>query len=385
VGYPKRFAEELAGAIQRGLDCRDLRVALAPGVDGFLADPRVRDGGRLLFAGSGDSLFAATSMLPAFRRWSGRAAQVVTSLDLARYETPLLSAGDVVVGVSNSGSSSRTREGMTLARERGALTVGVTGSRAGPLAGLVDHVLHRPVRPLDGIDAAYARVYLNMVEYVAALVALGVLGLAMGRRAGRLSAVEETTWLDRLEAAVGGIGDAARAVEPAVEALAEELRGADTVWVIGAGPNRGTADYAAAKFHEQLPWNGVAQDLEEWAHLQYFLTLAWKARSVVLVLAPPGNALDRAEELVAGIAGAGGRAVLVGHPAHGRFPEAHARLDLPVELPEILTPVTYHVPAQLLVLHLARLAGVPVTPLRRQDDYWLIRKGVVRATPGGLT
>jgi hypothetical protein len=42
------------------------------------------------------------------------------------------------------------------------------------------------------------------------------------------------------------------------------------------------------------------------------------------------------------------------------------------------------VPAQLLVLHLARLAAVPVTPLRRQDDYWLIRKGAVRETSRGL-
>jgi len=385
VGYPQRFAEGLADAIDRGLDCRDLRLGLAPAIERLLADPRARGRGRLLLAGSGDSLFAATSVLPALRRWSGRPVQVVTSLDLARYEMPLLSADDVVVGVSNSGNSSRTREGMVLARGRGVLTVGVTGSRVGPLAGLVDHVLHRPVRPLDGVDAAYARVYLNMVEYLATLVALYVLGLALGRRAGRLSAEEETAWLAQLKAAVGGIGEAARAVEPGVEALAEELRGADTLWVIGAGPNRGTADYAAAKFHEQLPWNGVAQDLEEWAHLQYFLTLAWKARSVVLVLAPPGNALDRAEELVEGIAGAGGRAVVVGHPAHGRFPKAHARLDLPGELPEVLTPVTYHVPAQLLVLHLARLAGVPVTPLRRQDDDWLIRKGVVRETPGGLT
>jgi glucosamine--fructose-6-phosphate aminotransferase (isomerizing) len=227
-------------------------------------------------------------------------------------------------------------------------------------------------------------VYLHLVEYVATLVTLYVLGLALGRRAGRLSAAEETAWLAHLDATVGAIPEAARAVEPAVAALAGELRGADTIWVIGAGPNRGTAQYAAAKFHEQLPWNGVAQDLEEWAHLQYFLTLAWKARSVVVVLAPPGNALDRAEELADGIAGAGGRAVVVGHPAHGRFPKAHARLDVPGETPELLTPLTYHVPTQLLVLHLARLAAVPVTPLRRQDDYWLIRKGAVRETSRGL-
>jgi glucosamine--fructose-6-phosphate aminotransferase (isomerizing) len=384
VAYPQRFAEELAGAVGRGLDGRALRAALRPAIQDLLADPRAGRPGRLLVTGSGDSLFAATSSVPALRRWSGRPAEVLSSIELARYEAPLLGRDDVVLAVSNSGNSSRTREAVLLSRERAGLTVGVTGSATGPLAGLADRVLHRPVRPPDGPGPAHGRVYLHLVEYVATLVTLYALGLALGRRAGRLSDVEEAAWGARLDAAVSAIPDAARAVEPAVAALAGELHGADTVWVIGAGPNRGTAQYAAAKFHEQLPWNGVAQDLEEWAHLQYFLTLRWKARSVVLVLAPPGNALDRAEELVDGIAGAGGRAVVVAHPAHGRFPKAHVRLDVPGETPELLTPLTYHVPAQLLVLHLARLAAVPVTPLRRQDDYWLIRKGAVRETSRDL-
>jgi hypothetical protein len=56
-----------------------------------------------------------------------------------------------------------------------------------------------------------------------------------------------------------------------------------------------------------------------------------------------------------------------------------------VDAPELLTPVIYHVPVQLLVLHLARLGGVPLIPLRRQDDYWLIRGGGVRTTTVDLS
>jgi glucosamine--fructose-6-phosphate aminotransferase (isomerizing) len=338
-----------------------------------------------LVTGSGDSLFAAIAARPALRRWSGRSVEVLTALELSRYEASLLGPADVVLGVSNSGSSARTRESLTLARERGALTVAVVGSRTGPLAGLAERVLHRPVGVPEGVDASRARVYLNLIEYVATLATLYDLGLEMGVREGRLTHADADAWVKRLDAAVAAIGEVAQMVEPSVTTLAAELDGADTIWVIGGGPNRGTAEYLAAKFHEQLPWNGIPQDLEEWAHLQYFLTLAWKARSVVLVLAPPGNALDRAEELVAGIAAAGGRAVVVGHPAHGRFPGAHSRLEVAVETPELLTPVTYHVPVQLLVLHLARLTGVPRIPLRRQDDYWLIRGGALRPTTAGLS
>ena len=385
MAYPERFTDELTAAIRRGLDGPALRETLRPAIDGLLADPRVEGARRFVLTGSGDSLFAATAARPALRRWSGRPIEVSTALELARYEAPLLDARDVVLGISNSGGSTRTRESLTLARERGALTVAVVGSRTGPLAGLAARVVHRPVGPLEAGDPSRGRVYLNMIEYVATLATLYELGLALGARHGRLTPAEVDGWHGHLDEAVQQMAEVARAVEPSVAALAAELDGADTVWVIGGGPSRGTADYLAAKFHEQLPWNGIAQDLEEWAHLQYFLTLAWKERSVVLVLAPPGNALDRAEELVAGIAGAGGRAVVVGHPAHGRFPGAHARLDVAVETPELLTPVTYHVPVQLLVLHLARLAGLPLIPLRRQDDYWLIRGGALRPTSAGLS
>ena len=71
---------------------------------------------RLVFAGSGDSLFAALSVLPALRRWSGLSAQAMTSLELARYETALLEPDDVLVAISNSGSSSRTREAIAMGR-----------------------------------------------------------------------------------------------------------------------------------------------------------------------------------------------------------------------------------------------------------------------------
>jgi glucosamine--fructose-6-phosphate aminotransferase (isomerizing) len=385
VPYPQRFAEELTDAIRHGLDGPALRATIDPVLHDLVADPRVQRARRFVVTGSGDSLFAATSARPALRRWSGRPVEVLTALELSRYDAPLLGPNDVVLGISNSGGSTRTREALTLARERGALTVAVVGSRSGPLAGLAERVLHRPVRPPEGVDGAHARVYLNSIEYVATLATLYELGLELAVREDRLARTDAVSWSRGIDAAIHAIGEVARQVEPAVVALAGELAGADTIWVIGGGPSRGTADYLAAKFHEQLPVNGIAQDLEEWAHLQYFLTLAWKARSVVLVLAPPGNALDRAEELVTGIAGAGGRAIVVAHPEHGRFPTAHARLDVAVDAPELLTPLVYHVPVQLLVLHLARLTGVPHIPLRRRDDYWLIRGGAARSTGAGLS
>ena len=378
------FADYVSQAVEGGVDFARLRPGVESGLAKLLSHTQMATARRMLFTGSGDSLFAAQSAVPLLRRWTGVAASALSAIEFARYELPLLCGEDVVWGVSNSGSASRTREAVMLARERGNLTVGVTGSKTGPLAELAECVLYRPVNALDDIDPRYRRVFLNMVEYLAALYALYLSSLQIAVKIGRMDASTADGWVEKIEADIKSLGGMAGAHDSMAGELARELQALDTLWVIGAGPSYGTARYCAAKYHEQIPINGIPEDLEEWAHLQYFLTLNWGARSVVIVLAPPGNSLDRAEELVEGIAGAGGRPVVVASPGHGRFPKAFYRFDVPGVEDEFLSPLTYHLPSQLLVLHLARLAEVPLTPLRREDEYFLIRKGVVLNDGGGL-
>lgn len=377
------FAGDCREPLTTLLDYRSLVATIDDGLDGVLAEPWLEDARRLVFAGSGDSLFAARSVLPALRRWSGIGAEVMTGIEFARYETPLLEPGDVLVAISNSGGSSRTREAVALTRDRGIPVLGVTGSLGGPLAAMVDRTLHRPVRSAGFDTAGHRRAIVHMAEYFATLRALYGLALRLGVARGRLSPHGADELRAAIDGAVATVPEVAANAEADARALAERLhaRGTDTVWVLGAGPNRGTAEYCAAKFHEQVPLNGVPQDLEEWAHLQYFLTLSWGERGPVLVLAPPGNARDRAEEVVAGIARAGGVAVTVGP---GNPAGARNRLEVATALPELLTPLHFHVPVQLLVLHLARLVGVDPTPIRRVDDYELIRGGIVRERVEGL-
>ena len=375
-----RFTDDFREPLAALLDHASLVSAVEASVEKAVAERWLLEARRLVFAGSGDSLFAARSVLPALRRWSGLCAEVMTSLEFARYESAVLVPGDVLVAISNSGSSSRTREAIALARDRGVRTLGITGNIDGPLPGMVDATVHRPVRS-QGFDlGGHGRAIVHMAEYLSTLRALYGLAIRLGVCRARISVVDADELRAAVDAAITAVPVVSDATEPTALALAERLHrdGADTVWVLGAGPNRGTAEYCAAKFHEQVPLNGVPQDLEEWAHLQYFLTLSWGRRGPVLVLAPPGNAHDRAGEILQGIAQAGGFAVAVGPDAAGD------RLAIPVEVPELLSPIVYHVPVQLLVLHLARLGGVTPTPIHRTDGYRLIRKGIVRERVEGL-
>jgi glucosamine--fructose-6-phosphate aminotransferase (isomerizing) len=81
---------------------------------------------------------------------------------------------------------------------------------------------------------------------------------------------------------------------------------------------------------------------------------------------------------------AGGRAIIVTEDAATKFPDATARFDLGFPASEWISPLIYHLPAQLLVLHMAGRAGITRIPLRRQDSAWLIAKGIVRDSAAGL-
>src|ERR1700722_20317394 len=378
------FASDVAYAIDHSLDLPRLREVVGEHVAAAVLDERIARAERILIGGSGDSLFAAQSVAPAFRRWTGILTEAKTAIELARYETALLTPRDLVISVSNSGSSSRAREIVLLAKDRGAPTLAVTGSISGAFARQADRVVHRPVDEVPDLPAHYGRCLLNLPEYLAALYALYAFALALGVKHQRISAATETAQLAKIERAIMAHADIAARIEPGIMALAEKLDDIDTIWAIGAGPSRGTAQYSAAKFHEQMPINGIGQDLEEWAHLEYFLTLKWGARAAVLVIAPPGNSFDRAQEMVTGISNAGGRAIVVSSAPAGACPEAHLHLDLEDGLDEWLSPLSYHLPAQLLVLHMAAPAGIPYIPMRRHDGTWLIAKGLVRDTNAGL-
>jgi D-sedoheptulose 7-phosphate isomerase len=62
----------------------------------------------------------------------------------ARQVQGLVKRGDVVVGISTSGNSENVIQAMAAAKEIGAITVALTGSSGGKLAGNVDHLLNVP-------------------------------------------------------------------------------------------------------------------------------------------------------------------------------------------------------------------------------------------------
>ncbi|OSP54713.1 SIS domain-containing protein [Pseudoruegeria sp. SK021] len=377
-------AEEIATAMKTALNLEALTETIDATVAAALENPDIAGAKRLFLAGSGDSYFAALSVAPALERWTGIPVQALTAMELARYQMPVCSDGDVIVSVSNSGSSSRARECVALAKSRGLATLGITGTMEGRLAKSADAVVHRPVGDIADIPEAYGRCFLNFAEYVAVLQALYNFGIALGVARGHLSSDTAQALRADLTRSIDCLPQAAMAIDEQARDVAQKILGAHTVFSLGAGPSRGTAAYSAAKFHEQMPINGVHQDLEEWAHLEYFLTyFNWREQSVAFIIAPPGNSADRASEIVSGMAGAGGRALLVA-PASVDGSGAFAHFAMPDDIGDLLSPMVYHLPAQLVVLYMAHLSGITSIPLRRTDGFELISNSLIREDVAAL-
>lgn len=62
----------------------------------------------------------------------------------ARQVEGLVHRGDVVVGISTSGNSENVVRAMHMAKDRGAVTIALTGSNGGKLAAIADYLLNVP-------------------------------------------------------------------------------------------------------------------------------------------------------------------------------------------------------------------------------------------------
>lgn len=84
----------------------------------------------------------------------------------ARQIAAFAQAGDVVIGLTTSGSSPNIVRGLEAAKERGALTVAVTGNGGGESARVADLVLLGP----DGYSAIVQEVHQTLLHVVCDLV-----------------------------------------------------------------------------------------------------------------------------------------------------------------------------------------------------------------------
>ncbi|MCC6905686.1 MAG: SIS domain-containing protein, partial [Anaerolineae bacterium] len=157
--------------------------------------------------GCGDSHHAGLTTRMAFLHWAGLHTEAHTALDFSRYTAPWLRvnkpAAPLAIGISISGEVVRTVEGMSLAREAGAYTLGITCRAESRLTKLADAFVNIET-PM--MDAPRIRTYL------ASQIALYMAALRLGEVRGTLTAKQAQAIRDGFQKAA----DVGEATHPAI-------------------------------------------------------------------------------------------------------------------------------------------------------------------------
>ncbi len=330
---------------------------------------------RIYLVGCGDSYYAGMATRFAFERWTGIPTEAMESLEFSRYAVTSAPADALVVAVSNSGRVTRTIEAALFAGRRGIRSIGCTyfpdsqlgRTATGTLAWTYEDVGFGP----------------GTLSYLASLVALYALAIRIGVTAGHLSAADGDAYLDAIAACADPVAWTIGAARRVAEAIAAGIDPAGVLTVIGGGPSHGTAVFGMAKFIESARHSAVGQELEEWAHEQYFVT---GPGSHTIVVAPDGASVDRAREQLRAVRDVGGTSVAICDPAdEATCAEADVVLPARATGDELLSPIVTAVPLELLALAYARKQGATMLgfddPNRREVNWRQIFGSAIPEVP----
>jgi glucosamine--fructose-6-phosphate aminotransferase (isomerizing) len=303
---------------------------------------------KIYLIGCGDSWYCGMATRLAFEDWSGIPTEALQSLEFSRYYVNYAPKDSMVITISNSGRVSRTIEAVKKARARGLVTVAGTSNLKDGISQVADHT----------IDLAYSerRFAPGTSSYMASMVVQYCLAVYLAELNGCLNSDQVKEKLAEISAVADSMQQTIDTAMPVLERLASTAELNDQVVFIGGGPNYGTAFFSMAKMIEATRTSAVGQELEEWAHEQYFTT---NNRTITFVLAPSGASVDRAREQMYAIREMGSTCVAVCHPDDK---ETQALADIIVPIfgndHEVLSPLSYCIPGELYAFFLGILNNV---------------------------
>lgn len=254
---------------------------------------------QVYLTGCGDSHNAALNAELAFGQLAALPCRAATAMHFGRYLAPYLSLNDshsLVLAVSVSGQVSRTIEALDMARQAGATAVAVTGDHTSPLAAAGETVLHTAVPPLP--DELSGLIVPGARSYIASQLALYVLAIHIGQAREHLSKKQAKNLRRELAGMAEGMESTIAACDVVAHQAVRAWLDAQTYVFCGSGPIYGTAMFSAAKLLEASGDTAVAQDMEEWAHLEYF---AREPGTPTFLISAADRDADRVLEIAAAV------------------------------------------------------------------------------------
>ena len=285
--------------------------------------------------------------------WIEGLAGLPCSVEVAsefRYRNKVVPPNTLFVSISQSGETADTLACLSAAQGAGYLArLGICNVATSTLTRNSDLVFLTKAGPEIGVASTKA--------FTTQLVGLLMLTLALGRLHG-LSAAAENTISNALRALPESL-DLVMQLENEIIEMAEDFDQKEHALFLGRGIHYPVAMEGALKLKEISYIHAEAYPAGELKHGPLALV---DSEMPVVAVAPNDDLLEKLQSNLEEVKARGGKLYVFGHSAAHNKDSTIARfIELPWQIPELIAPLIYSIPLQLLAYHVAILKGTDMT------------------------
>ena len=283
--------------------------------------------------------------------WLEGLAGLPCSVEVAsefRYRNKVVAPNTLFVTISQSGETADTLACLSAAKDAGYLSrLGICNVPSSSLARESDLVFLTKAGPEIGVASTKA--------FTTQLVGLLMLTLILGRHHG-LSSVAENAINNSLRALPDSL-DAVMKLEDQIIEMAEDFDQKEHALFLGRGIHYPVAMEGALKLKEISYIHAEAYPAGELKHGPLALV---DSEMPVVAVAPNDDLLEKLQSNLEEVRARGGKLYVFGHSeAHHNDESITKFIELP-EVPELIAPLIYSIPLQLLAYHVAILKGTDI-------------------------
>lgn len=305
---------------------------------------------RIYLVGHGSSLYNSQVGECILEHIAGIPSRAVPAFAFSTYtEQKLLDSQTLVIGISTTGGTQSVCDALDYARLTGASTLAITARKDAAITTCAAEVI------LTGGEDD--QISVKTKSYVQALIPIYMLAL---RLAGDQQL--KSYWLNQLHLAAQGAQHFLREQWSQMKQLAEIYASAPYVFVLGTGPNRGTAEEASLKIIEMAKMYSECQELEDFFHGRLREV---DQNSPMFFIAPHGRASRRVLDFLTVMDTIHAPAIVITDqvtPGIQRL--ATQVIKMPAFLDEFATPLLYILPMHIFGYEMARQRGYDPTARR---------------------
>lgn len=252
------------------------------------------------------------------------------------YQSPPRLKGALVVGVSQSGQSPDIVSVLEEGRKQGCLTLAITNIPDSPLANAADLVLD--------IQAGEEKAVAATKTYTTELMAIAMLSAALSNLEERWKQLESVSkWAEQT-----------LALDETIAGMAQRYRYMSQCVVLGRGFNYATAFEWALKLKELTYL--IAEPYSS-ADFQHGPIAMVEGGFPVLAVAPSGKVQESMRNMLTHLRRDKDAELVVISDDEAVLALGQSPIQLPLHIPEWLTPLVSIIPAQLFACHLTEVKG----------------------------